>query len=254
MEQLIRKNFRFVVIRSPHELMENELTRDLFPKLVQLKVEGYRKEYGNHVLPFDSSDFIASHLLLCEIQNDGSYTPVLGFKSVTLEKCDDYRIPFPILGMLESNQPNDSYKKTILDTINSYRSANTQSQLAYNGSFTILPRLRENKILMKYLWEITSSLLVNYYIEYKIPHVIALCATKFHIHLKKEELGWNFIKSGSGILEPYPCKSLFDAMLIPMEFSNLSQKGIDAAARFHDMWMNRITLDLENMTKIKKAA
>jgi hypothetical protein len=247
MEEQIRKNFKFVVIRSPHELMEDELTRDLFPKLVQLKVEGYRKEYGNYVLPFDTSDFIATHLVLCEIQKDGSFIPVLAFKSVTLEMCDNYKIPFPILSMLEGN-----HKKTILGTIDRYRATNSQSQLAYNGSFTILPRLRENKVLMKYLWEITSSLLVNYYLEYQIPHVFALCVTKFHIHIKKEELGWNFIDSEDGVLGPYSCKAFHDTTLVPMEFSTLSQKGIDAAARFKDMWTDRMTLDLENITKKKK--
>lgn len=250
MEQLIRKNFKFVVIRSPHELMDNALTRDLFPKLVQLKVEGYRKEYGNYVLPFDSSDFIATHLVLCEIQKDGSYIPVLAFKSVTLEMCDNYRIPFPIISMLE----NENHKKTILDTVESYRATNSKSQLAYNGSFTILPRLRENKVFMKYLWDIAFSLLGNYYVEYQIPHVLALCVTKFHIHFKKEEMGWNFIKSETGILGPYSCKAFHDTTLVPMEFRNLSQKGIDATARFKDMWMDRMTLDFENITKEKKAA
>jgi hypothetical protein len=249
-EQQIRKKYRFIVIRSPHELMENEFVRNLFPKVIQLKVEGYRKEYGNYVLPFDSSDFIATHLVLCELQKDGSYIPVLGFKSVTLQMCDDYRIPFPILSMLE----NDNNKKTILGTMDGYRATNSQSQLAYNGSFTILPRLRENKVLMKYLWKITSSLLVNYYIEYQIPHVLALCVTKFHIHLKKQELGWNFIQSENGILGPYNCKAFFDTTLVPMEFSNLSIKGIEAAARFKDMWLNRITLDLENITIRRKVA
>ena len=71
--------------------------------------------------------------------------------------------------------------------------------------------------------------------------------TKFHIHLKKQELGWNFIQSQNRILGPYSCKAFFDSTFIPMNFSNLS-------ARFKDMWMNRTTLDLENITIRRKVA
>ncbi len=234
-DKLLREKYRMVLIRSPHEIMHDHFTSELFPKVINLKTTGYQKEYGEFVLPFDSSDFVASHLLLTEIMTDGSLSPVLGFKSVTLKRCDDYKIPFPVLGMVEGTTPNPEYRKSFLKIMNKYREEGRSDQLAYNGSFTILPQLRENKILMKSL------------------------STTFNVHKKKAELGWNFIDGGNGILEAYNCKVLCGSSFIPMELIDIKAKSQEPSSKFKDMWDSKVTLDRESIEKIsiekiKKAA
>jgi hypothetical protein len=250
----IERKYQFVLLRSPYELMSFNLVSELFPKIVKFKTEGYRQEYGQFVLPFDSSDFVASHLLLCEKKSDGSLEPVLGFKSVTLEKCDQHRINFPMLSMLDGEDPNNIYRVTIKSLIDKYRSCGAGHKIAYNGSFTISPKLRENKELMKHLWDVTFSLLTNYYIEYDIDHVVAVCATKFKVDKKKELLGWNYIEGEHGVLRPYVCKSFFDAPAVPMELTNMKIKGKVCAEKFKSMWEDRLTLDSDNLYDVKKAA
>lgn len=254
-EQIFRSKYKFVVLRCPYELTEYTQVQKLLPALIHFKTTGYRKEYDQHVLPFDTSDFIASHLLMCETAPDGGLTPVLGMKSVTLKKCDDHRILFPMLGMLESLDGTDEHKATVSDLMNSYRAAGRTAKLAYNGSFTIHPRLREDKALMKNLWEIAFTLMTNYYIAYEIDHVIAVCATQFNVHRKKELHGWNFIPSASGMpLGQYQSKSLFGASLIPMELTDVARKGKETSEKFRSLWDERITFDLEGLKQEKKAA
>jgi hypothetical protein len=254
LDQIIRKNYQFVLIRSPHELMGYQSVREIFPKVIDLKTTGYRQEYDKHVLPFDSSDFIASHLLLCEKGTKGELIPVLGFKSVTLEKCDAHRISFPMFGMLENETTNEPYKAVLKTILDQHRYDGTSAKIAYNGSFTVLPRLRENKVLMKELWDITFSLLTNYYSEYDIDHVVAICSTKFNVHKKKESLGWNFIQGPSGLLEPYNCRSLFDASFVPMELVGVREKSSVPSSKFKDMWEDRVTYDLEHLSVAEKKA
>ena len=248
---LMRQKYRMVLIRSPHEIMGDQFSSEIFPKVIGLKTTGYQKEYGEFVLPFDSSDFIASHLLLTEIMPDKTLCPVLGFKSVTLKRCDDYKIPFPVLSMVEGTTPNPEYREHFLKIMNKFRDEGKADQLAYNGSFTILPRLREDKILMKSLWDITFSLLTNYYIEYNIHHVVAVCATTFNVHKKKADLGWNYIQGEGGILESYKCKALFGTSLIPMELVDVKSKSQQPSEKFKDMWEDRITLDRESIDKLR---
>jgi hypothetical protein len=252
-----RQNYRFVLIRTAHEVIQYGLVHDLFPRIIHLKTTGYRHEYGQYVLPFDSSDFIASHLLLCRVDHVEGLLPVLGFKSVTLKVCDDYRIPFPMLGMLESNHhETHDHKGWILNLMNQYRERGLSGKLAYNGSFTIHPKFREDKNSMKDLWDITFSLLTNYYIEYNIDHVVAICATKFNVHKKKEQLGWNYVSGRNGPLNAYKCKSLIDSSFIPMELDGVRIKSEVPSSKFKDMWEKRLTLDLDSFCEdsIKKAA
>lgn len=243
------------MIRSPHEVIEDPLATDIYPKLIAFKRIGYQKEYGEFVLPFDSSDFIASHVLLCEKQKTGDLIPVLGFKSVTLRRCDDFRIPFPMLGMLESkDNVNQESKDAVLKLMNHYRQNSLSEKFAYNGSFTIIPRLREDKVLMKHLWDITFSLITNYYIESGIDHVVAVCAMRFNVHKKKEELGWNTINGLNGPLSPYLCRSLFDTQFLPMELVGVKEKSEVPSSKFKDLWENKIVIDRNSLKDHLKIA
>ena len=252
-ELMIRKNYQFVLIRAPYEIIGEQAVGELFPKIIQFKAEGYQKEYGQFVLPFDSSDFVATHLLLCEKGPGGVLTPVLGFKSVTLERCDNHRITFPIMNFFEGEEGR-VYAETIRAKLDHYRTQDLRHKIAYNGSFTINPRLRENKVLMKSLWDITFSLLTNYYIDYGIDHVMALCVCKFNVHLKKEQLGWNYIQGPAGPLPSFVSRVFFEATLMPMELTDVRAKSQESAQKFQDMWRDRITLDAESFERIKKAA
>jgi hypothetical protein len=249
----IRQKYRFVLVRTPHEIILQEDLKQLFPHLIHFKTAGYQQEYGENVLPFDSSDFIASHLLLCEKNKN---IPVLGFKSVTLKKCDDYRISFPMLAMLDDTKNSNSAAKLHINNIlDEYRAEGKSESIAYNGSFTINPSLREDKVLMKSLWDVTFSLLTNYYMEYNIDHVLAVCATKFKVHEKKEKLGCNYISSGKLNLGAYNCKSLFGAHLIPMELKDVKTKGLISSEKFKDMWKNKLVIQKNHIkTDIKIAA
>lgn len=252
--EYIEDNYRFVMIRCPYELMHLPIVREMFPKVIELKTTGYRKEYGNFVLPFDTTDFVASHLLLCEKGSAGQLTPVLGFKSVTLGKCDEHRISFPMLSLLDAPDPNNAYLETMKYILDDYRRRGLAHKIAYNGSFTVHPTLRENKILMKHFWDLSFSMLTNYYIDYKIDHVVAICATKFKIHEKKELHGWNYIQGEKGKLGPYISRAFFEANLVPMELKDIKEKSQVDSLKFRGMWDNRLILDIEHEDELKKAA
>jgi hypothetical protein len=255
LEQEIRKKYTFVVIQNPQEIIPNPQVRELFPKVMDLKTAGYRQEYGNFVLPFDSSDFIATHLLLCEKGRGGDLHPLLGMKSVTLKNCDAYRIAFPMLGMLETPESkNEAAKAVISDILDGHRARGTTDKVAYNGSFTIRPELRKDEVLKRYLWELTFSMLTNYYISYEIDHVLAVCATRFKVHERKAALGWNYIKAGDRVLEEYKCRALFESPLVPMEIVGVKEKSAFPAARFRDLWDARLTLDAATVAAKKQAA
>jgi hypothetical protein len=107
---------------------------------------------------------------------------------------------------------------------------------------------------MKYLWEVSFSLLANYYLDYEIDHVLAVCATKFKVNKKKEEHGWNYIQGGDRILEEYNCRALFGAPLVPMELLTSSAECRKSSMRFKEMWDNKLILDTESLTDIRIAA
>jgi hypothetical protein len=254
-EKELREKYQFVVVQNPQEIITNDKVGQLFSRIINFKKTGYKEEYGEFVLPFDSSDFIATHLLMCEIQPNQDLLPVLGFKSVTLANCDSFRIPFPMLGMLEKKEdPNSEYKSVINDILNQYRTRKVAHKIAYNGSFTVHPDLRRNKNLMKYLWEVGFSMLGNYYVDEEIEHVLAVCATKFKVHEKKQAAGWNYIDGMGAQLSPYLSKSLFEASLVPMELKDVKLKCEKYLYQYKDMWDKKLTFKKDSDEILTQAA
>lgn len=248
----IKQKYRFVTVHRAYELMDYDLSRTIFPGIIDLKTKGYRQEYPKGVLPFDSSDFFATHLLLCDVTSEVP-RPVLGFKSITLAACDEHNTAFPMLGMLERSDDGANDKSVVQQILEEYRGAEATEKIAYNGSFTILPDLRQDRVLMKHLWELSFSLLSNYYTDYGIEHVLAVCATKFSVNRRKEEFGWNYIKREHGLMDEYPCRSLFGAPLVPMELRTSHPDCQRSRAAFSDMWDSRLVVD-ELSLKRKQAA
>lgn len=249
----IKAKYRFVTVHSAYELMDHSLPRIIFPGMIDLKTKGYKQEYPQGVLPFDSSDFFAVHLLLCDITGENP-RPVLGFKSMTLKACDEHRTAFPMLAMLERHDNSTNDRSVVQKILEQYRTSGREEKIAYNGSFTILPELREDRALMKHLWELSFSFLANYYSEYGIEHVLAVCATKFHVNQRKESVGWKYIKGEQDYLAEYQCRALFGAPLVPMELHTSHPDCQKSRIPFKEMWEQRLVLSKELFGDVKKAA
>ncbi len=248
-----KSKFRVIVLRCPYDNFYNPMVRDLFPKIAQLKIKGYQKEYPYGVLPFDASDFIATHILLCEDLKTG-LKPIMGFKSVTLERCDLHKINFPIFGMLKSNDKTDIHEESVLKLVQTYRERGIAHRLAYNGSFTIDPDFRASEKVKKEIWGIATTLVVKYYEEYFIDHVIAVCATTFKVDRYKRYLGWINLNDAFGNeLPSYKCYALSEAPLKVMHVTEVSEAAKSDALKYIDLWNKRITIE-ENMGKVLENA
>jgi hypothetical protein len=91
---------KIIVLNSPYDTIQNPLTQSLLAKTIAMKIAGYRKHYPYGVLPADSYDFVATHLILCE-ENNGDYEPLMGMKFTTYERCKIHNLEFPILHIVD---------------------------------------------------------------------------------------------------------------------------------------------------------
>ena len=53
-----RRNIRLVVIDCPYESWHAPFPRELFAKMVDLKLRGFKSHYSHGVLPLDTTDFL----------------------------------------------------------------------------------------------------------------------------------------------------------------------------------------------------
>src|SRR3989339_312906 len=234
-----QRKFKIVVIKSMYDLLltestQSHLARSLFPKVMSLKIAGYTKEYPLGVLPFDASDFVADHILLC-IEENGFFEPIMGMKSVTLAKCDFHRINFPIFGMISGENCSPDHLQAVAEIVEFHRQEDGGTNLGYNGSFTIQPHLR-TKENMAIFWDIIVTMIVHQYKSNNIGHVIATCAAKYKIDLRKKELGWEYLSRHGRQLPTINSYALHGGEFYIMHQQHFSQEGLKHASKYLHLW------------------
>ncbi len=237
--RFLDKKYQVVVLSSPYSLLSDPLVRSRFLDICNLKIEGYSKEYPEGVLPFDTTDFIANHVVLCEKSPEG-LRPLMGFKSVDLATCDFHRVALPIFGMLKGGDVSPQHATYFEEMAASYRQKGRSAGLAYNGSFTVHPSARADKTFMSMMWDLGFFLTAGHYLTEGTDKVVAVCATKFKVDSKKLERGWTYCEAGGTQLNAYHAYGLFEAELIPMELTDIQTRCRSYFDPFALLWENRI--------------
>lgn len=244
------RNFGVIVMEAPYDTFRYPEARTLFSEFAYFKIQGYQNGHPYGVLPVDAYDFISNHIIVGDVSSK-TFTPLMGFKSVTLDRCIKHRVAFPTQELLRgANLPN--HEAAINGLVDEYRGK--ASQLAYNGSWTIDPRVREDKELSRFCKDLTFALLVQYYRTYQIPMVLAAAVTRFKVHKLKEFLGWEYITNQGAPLEEFPCEHFFNEPLSLMFWRKFSDEALALADRYQEIWDRRVTYSAEDLSEKKQAA
>ncbi len=144
-QKIIREHrLRLITLECPYDLMGQEKVQELFAKTLDLKIQGYLKEYPYGILPIDTTDFIGDHMILAQ-EWGGKLTPIMAQRSVSLERCQIHHLPFPGLQLLEGVPNAETHRSVLSRLVEAEKSKN--GRITYDSSVTIHPRVRENPIL-----------------------------------------------------------------------------------------------------------
>lgn len=241
---------QIILLREPILTLtsdENSFQNNLFPKILSLKYHGYSKRHTGNILPLDTTDFIGTHLIVCEKENN-DYFPLMAYKSTTIEMCDKYGINFPFLNLLENSGNKICYDETIRII---KKLKEESSSLSYDTSWTMSPRLEGQKEKREYLKEILQMLLVNYHQDYNIPNWVTFGICKVKTDLLFKSMGGVEISSSPIVEHPGLGGQRSVAILLP---SNLYLfHALRMGQKHKKLWENRMVISIEEANKLKIA-
>lgn len=247
-------NFQLVILECPYEIWDQPLVQTLFAKMVLLKRRGYGHNYQNHVLPVDTSDYIATHVLLCTRDTDGSFTPVMGLKSISLKICTKYKLNFPGLGLVQSAK-----KQAHIEVVESIikRCEDQKKGLAYFGSWTIDTDFK--KTYYQKNKDLVEAVNIFYFAlnkEQNISEVILGGTLRFHTERFFQTLGQRPIAMNGDELEPINVVHLDKEPVVVMHGKvESSEVLILGRKKWQKIWNDRIHMrGIEEELKVKKAA
>lgn len=242
----IKHNFQLVILESPYEIWDIENVPALFSKMIELKKEGYNSHYEKKVLPLDTSDFIATHVLLCEKQKEGNLKPLMGYKTVTVKKCEEYNFVFPGLSLV-LNAKMPLHAEVINNIIQ--RCEREQKKLAYLGSWTMDPLLKNQTLLKQQLKTAFQAFYGLLYREQKVSEVIIGGTLRFHTEKLFTKLGQKPLQLNGEDLSVINVKHLANEPVLVMHGKCANGPLTEVEQQWSPVWNNRIHLqagDIQN--------
>ena len=177
-------SLKIVILEAPLETWQFRESRELFKKIISLKKEGYGSQLPPYVLPVDSFDFIATHIVICQKDN---LSPLFAWKAVLLEKCRQYHRPFPLLSLIKNSPGRELYQKVIQEFIQSC--SKKKERLAYFGGLTFSSKAHANGELHLLLWKIFYAMAILYRRDYQVAKALFAAILDFKTDVTFKRLG-----------------------------------------------------------------
>lgn len=224
---------RIVVLESPYfTLRESALARELFGKVIGVRLNAYLRDYGEGVQPVGSEDFFSHLVLICR-EDDQGLNPVYSFKITTLEACETHHLNFPLLSMLQDRYKDDAKLETARAYVNERRKPG--HRLAYFGS-----RCKSTEVA----WDEASAKLLNNI------GVCALVEATKHFELSEFILFGMLNQSAYTYCEKLGMKRLFEETTVVdalgstqayvMHHTQFPEDVIQKSRFYSSYWENRI--------------
>lgn len=235
-------DFQVVILDSPYEIWDQPLVSSLFSKMVRLKKQGYEDHYVRGVLPVDTSDYLATHILLCERGSNGSLEPVMGFKSITVEKCREYSLGFSGLSLVQ-NAKMPLHSQAVENIIQ--RCDREMRRLAYFSSWTIDTKFKK-EYYQRNNKDLNDAFCVFYLgisREQDLSEVILGGTLRFHTEQLFFKLGHQPLSLNGQQLSPIHVAHLAQEPVLVMHSSVFPEISLASGKKWERLWNERIHLE-----------
>jgi hypothetical protein len=239
------KRLRIVILGSPYDTLQDPLAQSLFAKTMALKIEGYRAEYPYGALPVETTDFIATHSILCDERDDG-LIPLMAYRSVSHSCAKTFGLPFGGLAVVNS-AGGVEHAKAIQGILN--RCEASGREISYDSSWTINPEVRKDRELTAHLQEIMRAMHVLYHVDYNIPEIVAAGVVRFKMERYYRFWGYELIAKDGVPLGPIPLPFLRQESVLMFWLSKFSKEALEQAEKYRSLWNERIDICLKKSEK-----
>jgi len=232
--------YQLVVLECPYRIWDHELVQSLFPKMVSLKLKGYQTAYGKYCMPIDTTDFIATHLVLCS-KEAGTLQPIMAFRSIELNRCDEYNVPFSALSLVKAAKDAGPLVPYVEKSIAECKEA--QVKLYYISSWTIRPDIRTSQqTLNQHLTSLFASLIWFQHHQQNPIQLIAAASIQFRVTHLLGLLGFKMIQYEGVECPSFGVASLNQTRARLMDVREFSTYAPQLAKKFQALWENRIVV------------
>ena len=227
---------KIVVLNNPSASWHDAEVRDLFGKIVQLKLCGYRAEYPSGALPLDTTDFIGAHVAIVE-QNEDGLSPLLAYKVVSGEQAGRHGLDFPALTTMRSANA-ESQALVLQELLEDCR--RSDRRVGYGSGWTIRPDLRRRRKVVR-LKHLVIAAHLHTLEGMKLDETFAFGVPRLKTELMQASLGYERVTGADGAPLPlFGQRSLQGEPVGLMRLVRHSDYARAYAALYEPLWSRRL--------------
>ncbi|QPQ54601.1 hypothetical protein IC614_09720 [Allosphingosinicella flava] len=209
---------------------------------MDLKLQGYSSEYPPTALAVDTTDFIASHVLIAQEEEDGDLSLLMGYKWVTSDLCSHYKIDFPPLAAAKSACAS-RHEKRLRQLLSDYERKG--KRVGYIGSWTSRPDVRADRDAARHLVQIAIGMHARFAQDHAFDGCIALGVPRLKTERIEASAGYELLTDEEGPLPPFPLGNLAGEPVILMHLQEHSATAQSLANEHESLWRQRLSLEQE---------
>jgi hypothetical protein len=230
------KQLRMVILDCAYDTISDERTQQLLARTAAVKISGYRASYPYGVLPVDTSDFVGRHATVCEETGDG-FRVLCATKSISLKRCRQFSIPFPIMTLAKANLPE--HVAYVERQIAEAEAANVD--VVYQFSWSADPSIRStDRALAVTLKEIILAQLMWEGMEVAPAKVLVGGNIRFKTDQSFEQMGYRRGSTGKRLLESFDVPYAFGEKGAMLDLDTYSLYARNLGKKHQDLWDNRL--------------
>lgn len=229
------RSYRIGILECPYDNWSVPETRDLFSKMVALKLEGYRREYKYGVLPLDTSDFIAIHQFIFLESPDGRLEPVIAFRSLGLRKTSEFPLPFPPAALLGSIG-TPAHQSSLAALMKEHSAPG--KDLVYGSSMAIKDEHRGDPAIK----EILMSMDVHFQRDYGFTGALTGAVVRFKVDRLFHAIGYKALDHEGTRLDTVAVPFVHSEPTLFMRLDKFSPLALSCAEKHERLWRERLTI------------
>lgn len=246
-----KERLRFVSVDCPKRVIADDASRDIFSKILRLRLIGYGFEYPDFVIPCDTSDFFGTHIAVCRELAGDQLEPVMSFKMLSLSRSTRFRQTFFATAL--ANESTDGTHQRVVAAILDAAKKNAHD-VGYCCSWTIHPEIRANKPLVAALRDSVYIAHGKWQQENNVPEMLIAGVVRFKTPAYQQTIGYEPLTLNDVQLAPIAQKSLNGEPVAMLHMKNMSALTQAFAAKLGYLWDNRIEFSAEQPATLPKAA
>ena len=225
-------NLRFVTLDCPLERWRDPHVRAAFAEMVRLKMLGFGSAHAAGIMPVDTSDFIASHVLTCVEGNDGLHL-VAAFRSISTERCREFNLTFSAESLAIAADARE-HAAAVRELVA------RDGRVGYLGSWTIHPSARDNASLRAALRDDFALGAILAHEEAGIPRMVVGATLRFKVDRLLSPVGFRPLSLRGAELPPIAVRHLHGESVLMMCRDEAAAP--QAAEALRGRWSARVVL------------